>query len=482
MPRYKAIRGIKKRWLVNNLAYIAIVIILGVVFYSAATLNYYYSNVRTSLINRAQVNAQYFNDNVNTNFESFYSNARRQTLEFADRDKLERQILYADGRILFSTSGLPTGMIPGTPDIDTAVAERTVKSFTGRDPLTGEKIMSVSSPLITSGNEVVGVMRYVTSMRAVNKKVVLQSASALLIGLLILLFVFISNKYFIRSIVNPLREIIETTKQIAKGSYGVKLENTGEDEIGELCTAINEMSAELSRSEKMKNEFISSVSHELRTPLTAVIGWAETIAAVGVDHAEEAQRGINVILKETRRLSKMVEELLDFARMESGRFNLCVEPMDLKAEFEETLFMYHETFKKQGMEVEYYQNDEDIIVNGDRERLKQVFFNILDNAVKHGKTSGRLVLRADMDDKNCQISIQDFGEGIPEEELPYVKLKFYKGTSKVTGSGIGLAVSDEIVNLHGGELKIESVYGEGTTVTIILPRYISDTVEDSEEE
>ena len=98
MPRYKAIRGIKKRWLVNNLAYIAIVIILGVVFYSAATLNYYYSNVRTSLINRAQVNAQYFNDNVNTNFESFYSNARRQTLEFADRDKLERQILYAEDR------------------------------------------------------------------------------------------------------------------------------------------------------------------------------------------------------------------------------------------------------------------------------------------------------------------------------------------------------------------------------------------------
>ena len=234
------------------------------------------------------------------------------------------------------------------------------------------------------------------------------------------------------------------------------------------------MSGELKRSEKMKNEFISSVSHELRTPLTAVIGWAETISAMGVEHAEEAQKGIAVILKETRRLSKMVEELLDFARMESGRFNLCVEPMDIKAEFEETLFMYHETFKKQGIEVEYYQNDEDIIVNGDRERLKQVFFNILDNAVKHGKNSGRLVLRADMDEKNCYISIQDFGEGIPPEELPYVKLKFYKGTSKVTGSGIGLAVCDEIVNLHSGELKIESVYGEGTTVTIILPRHLPE--------
>ena len=172
-----------------------------------------------------------------------------------------------------------------------------------------------------------------------------------------------------------------------------------------------------------------------------------------------------------------VEELLDFARMESGRFNLCMEPMDLKAEFEETLFMYHETFKKEGIAIDYTQNDEDILVNGDRERLKQVFFNILDNAVKHGKTGGKLVLRADMDDKFASISIQDFGEGIPAEELPYVKLKFYKGTSKMTGSGIGLAVSDEIVKLHGGELNIESEYGAGTVVTILLPRYVPEQAE-----
>ncbi len=482
MSRRTAVKGIKKRWILNNLAYIALVVVLGIVFYSAATMNYYYNNVRTNLLNRAQVNARYFNENVNTNFESFYSNARRQTMEFTDKDKMERQILYSDGRILFSTSGLPTGMIPGTPDIDAAVQEKTVKSFLGIDPLTGERIMSASSPLVADSEQVVGVMRYVTSMREVDKHIMLQSGIALLLGVIILLFVFISNKYFIRSIVNPLRGIIDTTRQITKGSYGAKIEKSSEDEIGELCDAINEMSAELARSEKMKNEFISSVSHELRTPLTAVIGWAETIAAVGVDHAEEAQKGIAVILKETRRLSKMVEELLDFARMESGRFNLCVEPMDLKAEFEETLFMYHETFKKQGIDVEYYQNDDDIIVNGDRERLKQVFFNILDNAVKHGKNSGRLVLRADMDDKNSWISIQDFGEGIPEEELPYVKLKFYKGTSKVTGSGIGLAVSDEIVTMHGGELKIESVFGEGTTVTIIIPRYIAEEKQDEEPE
>ena len=131
--------------------------------------------------------------------------------------------------------------------------------------------------------------------------------------------------------------------------------------------------------------------------------------------------------------------------------------------------MYNETFKKKNMKIEYTQCDEDIWINGDHERLKQVFFNILDNAVKHGEAGGKLEISALIKNESAVISIRDFGEGIPEEELPYVKLKFYKGTSKMKGSGIGLAVSDEIVNLHGGELNIESTFGEGTCVYIILP-------------
>lgn len=465
----KGIRGIKKRWLLNNLVYVVLVIILAVIIYSVGNMNYYYSNVRANLTNRALINSRYFNDNVNTNFDSFYYNARRQTMEFSDRDRLERQILYEDGRIMFSSSGLPTGTIPGTPDVYDAISQNIVKSYIGADPLTGERIMSVSSPLVTNNSSVIGVMRYVTSLREVDRQVVIQSGIAALLGLLIVIFVFISNQYFIRSIINPLHEVIDITKQITKGSYGVQIEREYDDEIGELCDTINEMSVEISRAERIKNEFISSVSHELRTPLTAIIGWGETLSTVGPENIEESQKGIAVILKETRRLSKMVEELLDFARMESGRFNLCMEKMDLKAELEETLFMYHETFKKKNIVVQYTQDDEDIIINGDQERLKQVFFNILDNAVKHGERGGKIEVNANMENHMAYISIRDFGEGIPEEELPYVKLKFYKGTSKMKGSGIGLAVSDEIIHMHGGQLNIESKVGEGTKVTIVLP-------------
>jgi len=478
------VRGIKKRWILNNLVYVVLMVALAIIIYSVANMNFSYSSAKDNLSNRVTTASRYFRDNVNTDFNSFYRNARRQTSEFTERDKLERQILYTDGRVMFSTSGLPTGTIPGTPDIDEAFLQGINREYIGTDPLTGERILSVTGPLVTDNQQIIGAIRYVTSLREIDKEIIIKSIIATLIGLLLIILVFISNRYFVRSIVNPLNEIIETTKQITKGSYGVKIEKKYDDEIGELCDTINEMSVEISKAEKMKNEFISSVSHELRTPLTAIIGWGETLTAVGSDNYEETQKGIGIILKETRRLSKMVEELLDFARMESGRFTLCMEEMDLKVELEETLFMYNETFKKKNIKIDYSQCDEDIFINGDRERLKQVFFNILDNAVKHGERGEKLEIGAHIDEDNAVISIRDFGEGIPGDELPYVKLKFYKGTSKMKGSGIGLAVSDEIVKLHSGELKIESTFGEGTCVYVILPLLKQNeevAVEESEE-
>lgn len=476
MAQKQKLQGIQRRWVVNNLSYIVLVVVLAVVIYSVGMVNYYYNNVRENMVSRASINARYFNESI-TNYESFYENARRQTMEYAVDRQVERQTLTTDGRVLFSYSGLPSGMMPGTPDIERAVSENKMQNYIGKDPITGERILSVSSPITASGSQVVGVLRYVTSLRRIDRELVVQSGMVALLGLSIILFLLITNAYFIRSIVTPLREITEITKQITKGGYGVRIEKKYEDEIGELCNSINEMSSEISRAEKMKNEFISSVSHELRTPLTAIIGWGETITAVGAGNEENVQKGIGIILKETRRLSKMVEELLDFARMESGRFTLLMEEMDLKAELEETLYMYTETFKKQAIVLDYTQNDTDIFISGDRERLKQVFFNILDNAVKHGK-GGKIEVRADCDKTDAVITIRDYGEGIPEEELPYVKVKFYKGTSKVTGSGIGLAVSDEIVSLHSGALEIASTYGEGTTVTIRLP--LTKTEVDSE--
>ena len=242
------------------------------------------------------------------------------------------------------------------------------------------------------------------------------------------------------------------------------------DELGELVDNINDMSLKISQSEKIQQEFISSVSHELRTPLTAINGWAETLSADPGANLEQTQRGLNIIVKESRRLTTMVEELLDFTKMQDGRFTLRVEEIDLLAELEDAIFTYREIFRQEGIELRYECADDLPNVVADGERMKQVFCNVLDNAAKHGGSGKRIDVSVTAEDGSMVIRVRDFGPGIPVEELPYVKQKFYKGSSKARGSGIGLAVCDEIMHLHNGTFDIANAPGGGTVVTMTLPQ------------
>ena len=287
--------------------------------------------------------------------------------------------------------------------------------------------------------------------------------------------VYVSGRYFVKSILVPVQELTATAKRISAGSYGVQIPRKSDDEIGELTDTINEMSEKISRAEKMQSEFVSSVSHELRTPLTAISGWSETLlsAGTGVDSAE-ARRGLSIIQREAARLTDMVEELLEFTRLQDGRFTLNVVPCDLRTEFEDTVFMYGSRLRQEGIVLDYLENDDDIPeIPCDPARMKQVFLNILDNAAKHGGEGGRItaeICRENADGQDSVvIRIRDFGPGIPEEELPLVKKKFYKGASKARGSGIGLAICEEIVTMHNGVLDIANAEGGGAVVTIRLP-------------
>ena len=344
--------------------------------------------------------------------------------------------------------------------------------YRGIDPGTGEHIMSVSAPLQFNGR-VRGVLRYVTAMSAVEGEILKTIGVAAALLLLCVGMVYFSNMVFINNVVAPLAEVTETAKRIAGGSYGTQMENRYQDEVGQLIDAINDMSTKIGQSEKMKTEFISSVSHELRTPLTAINGWGETLLEMERSGGEPGQlrRGIGIILKESRRLTTMVEELLDFSKMEDGRFTLNVEQVDLQAEFEDAVYTYRELFKQENIELNY-DGGEDLFdpIPGDSERLKQVFCNVLDNAAKHGGAGKRIDTAIKGDEQNIVITVRDYGAGIPEGELPFVKQKFYKGSSKARGSGIGLAVCEEIIRRHEGTFEIGNADGGGCVVTIALPR------------
>lgn len=237
-----------------------------------------------------------------------------------------------------------------------------------------------------------------------------------------------------------------------------------DDGLGRLATAINELSQEISRSEKMQSEFISSISHELRTPLTAITGWSETLMFDTAIQGD-SRRGIAIISKEAARLTSLVEELLEFTRIQDGRFNLSMELLDIESELEDTIFTYQELLRQDGMQLIYNPPEEEIpLVPGDPERLKQVFLNILDNAAKYARDGKTIEVSVFSDSEAATIQFRDHGPGIPENELPHVKEKFFKGEKhKARGSGIGLAVCDEIITRSGGTLTIANAPGRRHT-------------------
>ena len=459
-------QSIRRRWMVNSLGVVLLVVFLGVSAFSIAISSFYYSTVSSGLETRASMATRSFRNFTETEYNN---RAATYVSEFEDKGKLEIQFLSPVGRIQYSSYGLTAGSMPGTPEIAKAVEGQTVEHWSGSDPNTEERVMCVSSPIVYDGS-VVGVVRIVTSLKLVDRQITLVVALALCIGLLMILIVYFSNLYFVRSIVEPMAGITDIAQRIADGSYGIQMEKTAQDEIGDLIDAINDMSLKIDQAEKMKNEFISSVSHELRTPLTAINGWAETMASGEVKEEEDARKGLNIIVSEARRLTNMVEELLEFSRIQDGRFTLSIEAVDIKAELEDAVYTYREFFRREGITLTHTDCEEEFPpINADPQRLRQVFCNILDNAAKHGGSGKRIESAIHREDGEAVITIRDYGPGIPEDELPHVKYKFYKGSSKARGSGIGLAVCDEIVTRHGGTLELANAEGGGCIVTIRLP-------------
>ncbi len=463
------IKGLRQRWMINTIMPILVVLILAVCILALGISGYYHTGMRSGMEARAKAATLFFHDYPISSYSEYYQLACSYASEFEDKDKMELQFINTSGRIQVSSYGLTAGISPGTSDITQALTEGTIKHYEGADPQTGENIMAVSSPVIYNGRTI-GVLRYVTSLEQVTREVVISFAVCLLVAICCLALIALANVLFINNVVQPVAEVSEAAKRIAGGSYGVQVENKYSDELGELVDNINAMSLQISQNEKMKDEFISSVSHELRTPLTAINGWGETLLGDTGGDAHQFRRGVSIILKESRRLTGMVEELLAFSRMENGRFTLRIEPTDLQAEFEDTIFTYRELFRQEGIEVHYEAEDELYDpISADPERLKQVFCNLLDNAAKHGGDGKRIDTSVVKEGESLVIRIRDYGPGIPEEELPYVKQKFYKGSSKARGSGIGLAVCDEIIRLHDGIFDIGNAEGGGTIVTIRLP-------------
>ena len=461
-------RSITRRWVFNNLGVVvlALLVIDMAIIFTVQT--YFYNSAKQYLISKLNAVTSVLTVHSQDSSANFSAEMRNMLETFNEKDKIELMAINSKGRVVLTSSGFTPDAVDVMPDYEQAMSADTEASYIGKLS-SGEKILAVLAP-ISSMNSEFSSVRMVTSLTEIDNTIKSYTIAVMTICAVIIFIIIITGLYFAGSIVRPIRQISSIARKFAMGDFSVRIENNSNDEIGDLCTAINHMADELSNAEAMKNEFISSVSHELRTPLTAIKGWAETLMIDGGGSPETMKKGVGVIVNETERLSQMVEELLDFSRMQNGHFTLQMANMDILAELGDAVLIYSDKARRESKEIIYNEPEMLPIVFGDKNRIRQVFINVIDNAVKYSSAGDTVTIKAFEENGKIIVSVADTGVGIKESDLAKVKTKFYKANHTRRGSGIGLAVADEIVTMHGGSMDIASEgEGLGTTVTITLP-------------
>lgn len=464
-----AVRGITRRWLFSSLGKIFAVLLAIECGLALFIHEHFYNEARQELNSQTAQLANIFPGYKENSETDFIERAERYVSNFESKQDIQVVVFDSKDKPVFLSSGEISDSAEELVDYAAAKdVESRIGNFVGRDSR-GEKIMAQTRAIYSDDGEFIGAIRYIMSLRPVNNNIFWLTLGCIVVGLAILLFVILSSSYFINSIIRPLREIGNTARKVALGDFNARLEKRFDDEVGDLCDTINYMARRLGESERMKNEFISSISHELRTPLTAIKGWAETLEMSEGRDLETNKRGLKVISREAERLCGLVEELLDFSRIQCGKMILSLERIDILAEISEAVYMFKDRAAAEGKDLIYAEPPILSAVLGDKNRLKQVFINIIDNALKYTPKGGAVTVKVKEAAGFIYISVCDTGCGIPVEHLPRVTDKFYKANTSQGGSGIGLAVVKEIVQLHSGTLDIASEENVGTIVTVAIP-------------
>lgn len=459
-------KGIRGRLTLNFMLVILIsVIILEVLLIYTVKQNYY-GSLRGNLTNQIKISADMYSryysdisleDNILYNVDAFWNQSNAKV-----------EIVNNEGEVIMDSSGSFPGPDEAKEDIKQALKGK-IGEWTGK--IDGEGVMAVASPLY-SDDEIVGVLRLIASTAEIDEDIKNTMVVFIAIGIFVILAVGILGVFLTNSIIIPLKEVTDVAEKMAEGDFGIKSKKRRDDEVGKLSDTLNYMADEINRKERLKNDFISSVSHELRTPLTSIMGWAITLQNENLRKEETLNDGLETIAKESERLTSMVEELLDFSKFVSGRMIAEYSYVDVNELVKKLKNQLALRAQEKNIEliVEYCRDA--CCLKTDANRLKQVFLNILDNALNFTDEGGKIVFSIKPMERAIRFQIEDNGCGIAEEEIPFVREKFYKGKSSASRNGIGLSICDEIVNMLKGRMDIESRLGEGTKITISLPKEV----------
>ncbi len=462
---------VKDRWIKNVLLVFTAVMFLFscIIIYSSCTRYFNSAELAIRARNSKSVDT-FFSEYNNGDADAFTIGAYEFVENFQYRDIMEVWVLDKNGKLLVSSSGFSESSSSDWEDYDIALEAEDNIGVKRLKLSSGEPVTAMTYILRDSAGNNYGAVRYLVSMQDMYNQLFMIIIIVIAAFFLVVALMAISGMYFVSSIVNPVSDICKTTAEIAKGDFSARIDyDYYHDEIGELCMSINNMAQQLSEIDKMKNDFISTVSHEIRTPMTAIKGWGETLKSLGNDPVI-MNKGLDIITNETERLSVMVEELLDFSRMQNGKIRLVNEEIDLLYILENVYDTYKQKAVNENINLSFeLGGNTDIRIIGDKDRIRQVMINILDNAIKYTPENGNISITVARIQKYVKIIVCDSGIGIAQKDLPHIKEKFYKADNNIRGTGIGLAVADEIIKMHSGEINISSEVSKGTTVEIILP-------------
>ena len=457
-------KSIKYRVLKSFLLVVFISISILDILLSIFVKNYYYANSESLLKNQIQTSVLFYNKyfTASTLEENVYDNVDI----FWNQSDAQVQIYDTNGKLLMDSIGAIEESDKNS-DVTKVLNGEKSERWIGEVSYYNYKVMAVSAPIIVN-DEIVGVMRYVISLESVDSEVYSILMIFLVVSIIVLFIAVILCLIIANSIILPIKELTGVAEKMASGDLGVRSNIKEKDEIGKLALTLNYMAEELLEKDKLKDDFISSVSHELRTPLTAIKGWVITLEDKNTDE-KTLKTGLSIIEKESDRLGNMVEELLDFSRLQNGKAVLKKEDIDIK-EFMSYIEIYmSQRAKRENKNLEVRYDVESVIVNIDINKMKQVIINLIDNAFKFTDDGGKILLHTSQKSEGIVIMVKDNGSGISKVDLPKVKEKFYKGKNVKSQNGIGLSICDEIVKLHGGKLIIDSIENIGTQVMIIIP-------------
>jgi signal transduction histidine kinase len=468
--------SIFRRLIVTYIGIMLLTILILMVFMSRLFSSAVYSQRADSLLERAQQVVELYGEAQEGSLGR--AAVARVVVHMARTEQINAVVVDRNGKVMLprlaDQRNLPRDFIAETlPEVLEGENVRNIPPVSLRQRVS---FLTVGTPLTLNG-EAVGAVYTSTPVRVIRQvPQPVRRVMWIVIGCISLVAAVVI--YFVsRRIADPLEEISEGALAIAEGNFDERVPVTGNDELAVVARSFNHMASQLQKLEELRRDFIANVSHELRTPLTSLKGFVQGLRD-GTIPAQQRERYLGMVLQELNRLNRLISELLELASLDAGSLELQTEPRNAFELTRRSLVKLEPLLTKKKLDARVEFPEEPGTALLDVDRFDQIMQNLLSNAVQHTPEGGTIELNGALRESEVEVTVSDSGQGIPDEALPHIWDRFYKADrarvsgddNEGSGTGLGLTITKQLVEAHGGSIRVESTAGEGATFVLTFPR------------